>query len=47
MAESIAAMSVAYFAGTPLHAAFAAHTPEPAAFAAYLEKIRPTLWCPW
>ena len=40
VAESIAAMTVADFAGTPVQTAFAAHTPEPAAFAAYLEKMK-------
>ncbi|MDF2584634.1 MAG: putative hydrolase or acyltransferase of alpha/beta superfamily [Mycobacterium sp.] len=40
VAESIAAMTAADFAGTPLHAAFAAHTPEAGAFDAYLEKMK-------
>lgn len=40
VAESIAAMTAADFAGTPVHAAFTAHTPEPEAFAAYLEKMK-------
>ncbi|WNG79533.1 alpha/beta hydrolase [Mycobacterium sp. ITM-2016-00316] len=40
VAEAIAAMSAADFAGTPVHTAFIAHTPEQAAFDAYLEKMK-------
>lgn len=40
VAEAIATMSVADFAGTPVHTAFTAHTPEPVAFDAYLEKMK-------
>jgi pimeloyl-ACP methyl ester carboxylesterase len=40
VAESIAAMTAADFAGTPLPAALAAHTPEAGAFDAYLEKMK-------
>lgn len=40
VAESIAAMTAADFAGTPLLAAFTAHTPAPGAFDAYLEKMK-------
>lgn len=38
--ESIAAMSAADFAGTPVESAFTAHTPDPAAFHAYVEKMK-------
>lgn len=37
---SIAAMTAADFAGTPVQTAFAAHTPEPAAFDAWVEKMK-------
>lgn len=40
VAESIAAMNAADFAGTPLEAAFTAHTPDPAAFDAYVDKMK-------
>lgn len=40
VADAIATMSVADFAGTPVHTAFTAHTPAPGAFDAYLEKMK-------
>ncbi|HVX46457.1 MAG TPA: alpha/beta hydrolase [Mycobacteriales bacterium] len=40
VAASIAAMTPADFAGTPVEAAFRKHTPDAAAFAAYVEKMK-------
>ncbi len=40
VAEAIAAMRAADFAGTPVHTAFTAHTSAPGAFDAYLEKMK-------